>query len=525
MNKSKLILTINTIKYLKFKQIRYRIYYILRNRLVKKSYSQALLTVSSPLNWRNSFNSQESLLDTNTFKFLNITHEFDEIDWNYSVYGKLWTYNLNYFDFLLQEDISKDQGLHLINEFIKKKSNLKDGLEPYPISLRGINWIKFLSVNKVKDHSVDTFLYQDYQRLLDNLEYHILANHLLENGFSLLFAGYYFNDDKIYNKAKEIIIEELNEEILEDGAHFELSPMYHKIILSKLLDCINLIDSNNSYNDEKFKLLLEKKAVFMLGFLNAISFKNNSIPLFNDAAYAIAPENADLFNYASELRIKPSIVELKNSGYRKMIGDEFEFIIDVGAIGPSYQPGHAHADTFSFCLNYKDKPIIVDTGTSTYNIGKRRSIERSTISHNTVTYNGLNSSEVWDGFRVAERANVTILEEDSNIIMAEHDGFKKEGVKHERTFSHVKNSIKIKDKLKGDVTKKSISSIHFHPHVTLHQEQNSIIIDDLLKLSWIGIEKMELKEYLYAPQFNVLEKALKFEGLFESKSELLIEII
>ena len=61
-----------------------------------------------------------------------------------------------------------------------------------------------------------------------------MGNHLLENGFSLLFGSYYFRDEKLYSKAKEIIKTELREQILDDGAHFELSPMYHSIILHRI---------------------------------------------------------------------------------------------------------------------------------------------------------------------------------------------------------------------------------------------------------------------------------------------------
>ena len=35
-------------------------------------------------------------------------------------------------------------------------------------------------------------------------------------------------------------------------------------------------------------------------------------------------------------------------------------------IGPNYQAGHSHADTFNFELVVKNKPIVVDRGTSTY---------------------------------------------------------------------------------------------------------------------------------------------------------------
>ena len=32
--------------------------------------------------------------------------------------------------------------------------------------------------------------------------------------------------------------------ILEDGGHFELSPMYHQIMLFRVLDCIQLLKLN-----------------------------------------------------------------------------------------------------------------------------------------------------------------------------------------------------------------------------------------------------------------------------------------
>ena len=169
------------------------------------------------IDYDNSYFKKE-----NSFTFLNISHSFsDKINWNFNQFGKLWTYNLNYFDFLNQENISKETGLRLIQDFIKNDALLKDGKEPYPISLRGINWVKFLSNNQVKDELINNTLYFHYCILFKNLEYHLLGNHLLENAFSLLFGAYYFQDEKLYNKSKNLLISELNEQVLKDGAHFE----------------------------------------------------------------------------------------------------------------------------------------------------------------------------------------------------------------------------------------------------------------------------------------------------------------
>ena len=320
------------------------------------------------IKWKSKLNSSFSYSEKKmSFTFLNISHNFsDQIDWNYDGYGKLWTYNLNYFDFLNQKEISKEIGVSIISDYIKNDKFLKDGKEAYPISLRGINWVKFLSENKVKDSRIDKKLFQNYYTLLKNLEYHLLGNHLLENAFSLLFGAYYFQDMKLYAKSKKLLISELDEQILTDGAHFELSPMYHQIILSRLLDSINLIKLNNEWKKDDLLLFLEAKASLMVSWLKNITYSNGQIPMVNDATYDIAPQSNKLFSYAKDIGITHHQVPLSDSGYRKIIINNYELFIDVGNVGPDYQPGHAHSDTFNFELIKEGKAIFVDVGISTY---------------------------------------------------------------------------------------------------------------------------------------------------------------
>lgn len=523
MNNLKLL--INTIKHLKLKQVHYRIFYLLRNKFLNKEYNFDFKEEVTPLQWISYYTLQDSYLQNNYFIFLNIEHQFDKIDWNYNAYGKLWTYNLNYFDYLNQDNMTKEQGLFLINAFIANKKTIVDGFEPYPISLRGINWIKFLSVHKINDNKINTFLYNDYLRLLDKLEYHILGNHLLENGFSLLFAAYYFKEERFYKVAHHIIEEELEEQVLNDGAHFELSPMYHKILLTKLLDCYNLICLNDRFKDSDFESLLKQKAEVMLGFLENISFKNDGIPLLNDAANNIALENDIVLDYANQLKLKPYNKSLGDSGYRKFLINDFEAVMDVGKVGPKYQPGHAHADTFTFCLNYKNHPVVVDTGTSTYNIGERRDYERSTIAHNTVCYDNKDSSEVWGGFRVANRAKVTILKDTQKELIVEHNGYKRYGITHHREFEILSKKFVIKDYINGIATKNNISSLHFHPETKLDKKDNYLILNDNIKLSWKGFDNVNILDYQYAPEFNKLVDAKKIEGVFKNESEFKFEML
>ena len=304
MDIDKIKLLFNTILYLKPVQVYYRLYYFLRNMFIGKKVKKKTISNFNPIVWKNSFNYENSYKEKdNSLVFLNLSHSFSEnINWNFNQFGKLWTYNLNYFDYLNQENISKETGTTLIKDYIKNDNFLIDGKEPYPISLRGINWVKFLIKNKVNEEFINNNLYNHYYILLKNIEYHLLGNHLLENAFSLLFGSFYFQDEKLYSKSKKILITELNEQILEDGSHFELSPMYHQIMLFRVLDCIQLIKLNSWKNDDLLNLL-EESSSKMLSWLYKITFNNGDIPMINDCAFQIAPSTKALLNYGKLLGI------------------------------------------------------------------------------------------------------------------------------------------------------------------------------------------------------------------------------
>ena len=523
----KLKLIFHTIKYLKFKQIFYRLLFIVRKRFLYKKNSQQYQRNYKPIIWFNTIQELISYSGDYEFFFINIKHKFQEkIDWNYNEYGKLWTYNLNYFDFLNQENLSKESGIKLIKDYIKSDNILIDGKEPYPISLRGINWVKFLSKNKVKDKLINNTLYFHYCILFKNLEYHLLGNHLLENAFSLLFGAYYFQDEKFYYKSKKILKKQLNEQILKDGGHFELSPMYHQIILFRILDCIHLIKLNSWKNDDLLKLLKESSSK-MLSWLDNMTFKNGDIPVVNDSAFKIAPSSKELLNYGKFLGINKKNIELSDSGYRMFKNKKYELFMDFGEVGASYQPGHVHSDTFNFILYKNNLPVIVDTGTSTYEKNERRQIERSTSSHNTITIGDFEQTEVWGGFRVAKRAKIVSFFESKNEFSSSHDGYKKIGVIHNRRFITKINSIHIYDELDKQDIYEEIANFHFHPSIkNIVIKNNSVFIKNLdFEISFTGKKISIIKEfYEFAHGFNYTENAIKLKVVFESNLETIIKL-
>jgi hypothetical protein len=475
-----------------------------------------------------------------TFTFLNQPHTFKKnIDWNFNNYGKLWAYNLNYFDYLLQKDIAKEQGLRLIYAFINQIEDNRQGLEPYPLSLRGMNWIKFLSQHTIEDAKIDASLYAQYQILLDNIEYHLLGNHLMENGCSLLFGAFYFKDEALLKAAKTILKEQLDEQILADGGHFERSTMYHLIILERLMDCYNLIANNSlPFQLPKLKEKLQKKVELMLGWMEQLTVGSTSprlrgagsgqeaegpeLPLLNDAAPGISAPVDELIDYAGRLGLRAKKVKLSESGYRTFKNTHFELICDVGNIGPDYIPGHAHCDTLSFVLYCKGLPAITDPGISTYENNKQRRLERSTAFHNTVEFDGKEQSEIWGAFRVGRRAKIHDVceQKDENgafFLSACHDGYQKWGVKHKRGWM-IENDGKriiIKDQLIGNEEKQGILNLHFHKHWTgkIAYKNGEIILANLT-ISFENASSVKLTEHNASNGYNSYIPMMKAKIIF-----------
>src|SRR5699024_3906653 len=158
--------------------------------------------------------------------------------------------NLQYCDFLNQIDIQFNEKIYLLNSIYN--SGVK--LEPYPVSLRSINVIRFFCNERIRDNELLTSLYWELDFLSKRFEYHLLGNHLLENAFCLCMGGAFFSNENWLNYSLNVLQRELNEQVLDDGAHFELSPMYHQIITYRLLEFVDWYSKYENNNDEILSL-------------------------------------------------------------------------------------------------------------------------------------------------------------------------------------------------------------------------------------------------------------------------------
>ena len=514
----------HTIRYLKFKQIFYRTWYY----FVKPSINNESQVIDLRI-LENEFCSpikkKISLINENTFKFLNKSQSLLEVGWNDNINTttKLWRYNQHYFDDLNAVNSIKRKLWHdqLLKNWISNNSIGKGvGWDPYPTSIRIVNWIKWhLRGNKLSDASLKNLVLQA-SWLNKRIEWHILGNHLFSNAKALVFAGLFFSSKQSeiwLKKGLKIIDDELKEQVLGDGGHFELSPMYHSIFLEDLLDLINISNAYPEVIQKSYVNEWTKVAKNMFIWLDSMTHPDGDIAFFNDTALDIAPNLDELKKYAFKLGINyipkklNQVTHLVDSGYIRFNSNNATGLLDVAAIGPNYLPGHAHADTLSFELSLFGQRLLVNSGTSEYGITKVRQYERSTEAHNTVVVNNKNSSEVWGGFRVARRAYPLDLkiEELENIvnISCAHDGYKRldERPIHKRNWQFSKSSLVIKDFINGSF-ESAYAYFHFHPSVTIINDNNNswkVKMPNGKEVNLIvKIGKSVLEEKYYSPEFG-----------------------
>jgi len=487
-----------------------------------------------------------------SFKFLNQSKRLETVGWDGPDCEKLWRYNQHYFDDLNAIDAADRHHLHidLMRDWVANNyPGQGTGWEPYPTSLRIVNWIKWsLCGNAVPEECLQSLAVQA-RWLNRKVEWQILGNHLLANAKALIFAGLFFDGEeakKWLNRGIHILARELDEQILPDGGHFELSPMYHSVVLVDVLDLINLLRAF-PLPDLSIKVhlrQLQAAAIDMLQWLDTMCHPDGEISFFNDAAFNVAPAPETIRFYSSRLgieirsssvmQITPLIKECPDSGYAALEVNNAKLLVDVAPIGPDYLPGHGHADTLSFEMSLFGKRALVNRGISQYGTGEGRQAERGTAAHNTVVINDENSSEVWSGFRVARRARPLSLaiyqDEGAMIVSCSHDGYKRLAGSpvHWRSWTLSDGSLLIKDKVEG-AFKTATAYFHFHPDIEIvcaGEGRWGLKLPGCKERALLVVLKgvPGIMPSVFSPEFGVQLPTKCLEIQFDRKSEISVEL-
>lgn len=414
-------------------------------------------------------------LATGQFCFIGQGVDFQGMpDWDAPGQSRLWRYNLHYFDWLwslLPEHNSdwktaRQLTLNWIANHPPRKGAC--GWEPYPTSLRLINWTLMFGVRNrkefINDCKFSTLFLESVSNqvswLEKNFETHIQANHLLENIAALICVASIFegkDQDRLKGKMVPWLKNELSEQILPDGMHYERSPMYH-------LRVMWLLEMLEQIGDDDLKAIVSEPFSRSKSAIGCLRHPDGEIAQFNDAAIGV---------YQDNWREHPidGAWCLPDAGYYGFREGRDYYIADCGAVGPDHQPGHAHADYLSFELSFGGERVITDTGIGTYETGLQRRFERSTSSHNTIEIAGENSAEVWGGFRVGRRTKPRLLSWNSRstscLLEAEHHGYLHLPGKpvHRRSFLWENGCLVIRDRISGRQAHPLVSRLHLAPGV------------------------------------------------------------
>jgi len=423
------------------------------------------------------------------FTFLNQTLTLDRIDWNQRYESHLWNYQLHYFNFavpcaraLVERGDRKAwrSCQSLIESWIEQaRVGRSDGWDAYPVSLRIVNWIYAYAL--VADACDDqrflecwrASIYRQLDFLSGHLEFHLLANHLLKNVKALALGGLFFNQRRWLAKGERLLWREFGEQVLEDGGHYERSPMYHAQAASDFLECHALL---RAFGRVSRKDKVELKLRAMARFLDAMTCADGSLALFNDSANAQETRPGPIIESATRIvgrYERPLPPVFPQTGYYVWISRDGaeKIVVDAGPPSVGYNTAHAHCDLLSYELWLDGRPFIVDSGVHGYSGDRFREYARSTRAHNTVMFDGREQSEVWGAFRMARRAELIGFEvnsdEDTWSFWAAYQPFYDRGLAHERSIHRAVNGDwVIADVAKGGSAACAQSFIHLHPQVS-----------------------------------------------------------
>jgi uncharacterized heparinase superfamily protein len=534
----KLAKILRTVRHMKFEQVSGQI----RSRLIRLRPDFELVCngvrfETPPTDWISTILRAENPVE-NVFEFLNVSQKVDKpSDWDRAEQLFLWRYNLHYFDFINSANgLRQGRGLHWIHRWIDEHQT-GIGWDPYPTSLRIVNWIKHDWLGQPLSQQARNSLLVQASYLTRSLEHHILANHLLANAKALVFAAVYFINDPseaLMRIGLPILEEQLEEQFNDDGGHYERSPMYHILLSEDLLDIINLYRVASEKGVQSRLAGLHQKAkqlaVRAVNFAHSMQHPDGAIPLFNDAAFGIAPTVVELIEYANRLDIdtphqaEPAVVWHRDSQFARIKVGRQTLFASLGGPSPVYQPGHSHADTFSFELSLDNRRLFVDSGTDRYFNSVERDWQRSTAAHNCLSVNGADISETWSSFRVGRRARIYDTQVNENAdgcirLSGNHDGFEciRGCQRHQREWIVHPAKTTIVDAVSGNGLVKIQTYFHLHPDVSVKTE------GCLASFSVNGISAGQLraehpwKTYPtdYYPEFGKIHRKTTLETCFD----------
>lgn len=289
--------------------------------------------------------------------------------------------------------------------------------EPYSVSERVSSFCAALMIKAdhetiweqiVTNKTVRDFLLTSMRHLKRNLEYYpggVTFNHVVNDLKGVLTAAILLHKTADIEAAFELLLEELDIVIDEDGFLREGSSHYQLIITRWICEINFLLGKAEQYDMVK-KLApycgkLVSKTYFFLD--SSLDFSRCKMPLFGDISPDFDPEwltryfetnEKGSWNYGRIIRSKTATATFRNgcysfSEFTKMQHGDWILYIRHGKSHAVYFPNHSHDDFGTYVLYYKGINIVTDPGRKDYALAFSQNEYCGSRAHGTLTVNQL----------------------------------------------------------------------------------------------------------------------------------------
>ncbi len=400
------------------------------------------------------------------------------IRWRDPGASPLWAFNLHYLGAVrdLMLGGRDDEARRVLSSWRASFQHRWDPVawHPYPASLRLTNLCLAAGHTgrfEALDDDAVALVATHAAFLLEHLEHDLRGNHLLENACALLFAGRWMHGPlarRCEARARELLATEVPEQILADGAHFELSPMYHAIVMHRLLQLIALLGREDRLVEETLVPAVARMATFLQGTL----CPDGDVALLGDSVRGCGPTPRMLLAAMQRLGMATpaapgdGVTSFRDAGLHVFRAPRLWAIFDAGPVCPDYLPGHGQADSLTLEVWCDGACIVGDPGVYDYS-GPERAWGRSSRAHSTLTVDNADTSEVYGSFRVGGRARIAsvVVHNDAVRAALEPFGVRARLTRSVRLLDAPRSGIEIVDSAAVSAMRTVYSRLHLHPAI------------------------------------------------------------
>lgn len=351
------------------------------------------------------------------------------------------------------------------------------------------------------------------ERHLEN-KYEVTSNHFLSNIVGLYGVAVVFKDvpsgQRWLARCREWLEQEMRVQVLSDGADYESSIPYHRLVAELFLAGWRLSHCEGRELSDDYRRKLDT----MFDFFAAVLRPDGLMPQVGDADdgrvhvfsnYGAPPQDGrHLLAAASAVRqrswpydadvwsaweqawwgcepVPPPgcapVAQLFPEAGLAVVRDRGTYLlITNGKVGTNGFGNHKHNDLLSFEFHDRGTPLMVDPGSFVYTSDPpQRNLFRSTRTHNTVMVDDTEQNEFKEEwlFRMFERAKPEHMEFDAatDVVtyVGRHDGYHclPAPVMHERSFrlDRANGALIVADRFSGSGRHRWQWSFHCAPGV------------------------------------------------------------